>query len=166
MKNKKIKEIKKKKNRIILKIIVIMAVILFLILVAYIVYITQEREVSFETITWGQYSGIKEGQVKIIKYNFELEKIWEDAFYVIKPMPDMPSINFKNTTVVAFFLGEKQGTGWKINIISVIEKSDRIIISIKQVPPVAYENPEIKTYPFNIIKFKKTEKKILIHIYS
>lgn len=156
---------KKKSN--VFSIIMILAIIVFLGLVAFLVYERQEREVPFKTIAYGQYSGVTQGEARVVQYDFELQKLWDDAFYVFSPRPEMPNINLKNTTVAAFFLGEKNGTGWQINVTNIIETKDRVIISVKQIFPSPYNADLDKiTYPFKIIEFRKTEKVVAFRVYN
>ena len=169
--NKKAKGEERKKGRKrkinSLSIIMILGIIAFLCLVAFLVYERQEREVPFKTIAYGQYSGVTQGEARIVQYEFELTKLWDDAFYVITPRPAIPPINLKNTTVAAFFLGEKKGTGWQLNITNIVETKDKVIISVRQIVPSPYDSdPNKTTYPFKIIEFRKTQKVITFRVYD
>lgn len=169
-KNKGIKEEKKrgrKKKTNVFSIIMILAIILFIGFVAFLVYERQEREIPFKTIAYGQYSGVTQGEARLIQYDFELQKLWDEAFYVFSPRPEMPNINLKNTTAAAFFLGKKDGTGWQINVMNIIETKDKVTVSFKQIAPASYESDLTKTtYPFKIIEFRKTEKVVTFRLYD
>ncbi|MBI5148642.1 protease complex subunit PrcB family protein [Candidatus Pacearchaeota archaeon] len=156
------KKNKKKKSNKLKIIFTVVAIIIVLAAISYIVYLKQEIKVPFEVISFGQYSGITTGEARIIQYDFEFQKTWDDIFSVVTPAPIIPTINFKNITAMAFFLGQRKGTGWKIAIVDIIERGNKIYVYIRQIPPVEQVNQDRITSPYILISFKKTNKDIVI----
>lgn len=139
-----------------MKIVLLLVTILFLISCTY-----QVKQVSFEIIEKGYYSGIVEKQNLVIDSNESWSILWEHLKSNIEPAPSIPEIDFSKNTVIAVFQGEKSTGGYSIEVTKIEEFEGKIIVKIKERNPGPGEIvTEAFTQPYNIEKISKTNKKI------
>jgi len=138
-----------------MKNIVFLILIISLVLVSGCAEIKNDDEIKnieFETISKGSYSGHKEAANYVINSVKELEDIG------IK----IPKVDFSQFSVIAVYMGEFNTGGYEIKIIEIIEKSNGIEVKIsKTFPKPGSLVTQALSQPYHIIKIQKTNKQVI-----
>ena len=114
-------------------------------------------EIGKGTLTGSGFENISETKTLI-----KNEEDWNNLISQMNSIENVSSgfnlseINFETHFIIAIIL-ELKGTGWLINITEVIENSDNLVVSTKEIDQstLAYSQP------FHIVLIPKTEKEII-----
>ena len=117
--------------------------------------------VQFDAIISGTSSGHTARRSYIINNNPEWTELWASAARA-DLNGQIAAIDFSQKTLIAVFQGKQNTGGYSIEIQKVIETSDRITVSVKEISPAATcDVIQSSTAPFTIITIPKTSKEIV-----
>jgi hypothetical protein len=78
------------------------------------------------------------------------------------PIPELPTIDFSSSTIIAVFMGEFNTGGYSIEIKEIREYQDRIVVKVeKTYPPPGSPVTQAFTQPYHIVKTKKILKSVI-----
>jgi len=122
---------------------------------------SNSKPIAFEVIESGTQGGTSEEMNLIAKTEADFKYIWDLTHRSIEPKLPQPPVDFSKEIVACVMMGERTSSGYKVEARSIIEKKDSIIIDI-------FYNESggmltVMTYPYQIIKFPKTIKKIVFN---
>ena len=128
---------------------------IILILIIGIIFVSscaKEKNIEFETISKGSYSGHKEPANYVINDDKELENLG-----IITP-----KVDFSEFSVIAVYMGEFNTGGYEIKITEIAEKGNEITVKIsKTFPRPGSLVTQAFSQPYHIIKIKKTNKQVI-----
>lgn len=122
----------------------------------------EAKEIKFKTVSGGiLYSCGVEKQINyIITNEKDWQNLWNKTFPHDKEKPRLPKINFSKETVIAVYMGRCGSGGYGIGIYKIIEtKNIEIFVEI-YFPAEGSMVSQAITYPYDIIKIPKKDKKI------
>jgi len=114
--------------------------------------------VDFQVILSGPYSGADTFSVQLVTSESEWENIWRIAKGREEPLPERPTVNFGSSYVIAAFMGERNSSGYKIEIDKIAKKGRTLQVHIKK-----YETPgmlTVMTQPFTLVRIPKGNYKL------
>ena len=117
------------------------------------------KTASYSVILQGQQSGFTLQKALILENTDEFNELW--AIHTGGSKTPTPIINFKNSVVIANFLGEQPTGGYSIKVNKVVysEKYTQVIFSTHRPTPGSMRTMQI-TQPYIMIKIDKTKKPI------
>ena len=114
---------------------------------------------EFEVIEESEQGGTSEELFLTAHTEDEFKYIWDLTHQHIEPKPEMPEVNFDEYTVVCIMMGERPSNDYSVDVSEVVAYEDSVI--------VGYSYDEIggmltiMAYPYEIVKFPKTTKRIV-----
>jgi hypothetical protein len=118
--------------------------------------VKQAKQVPFQTIDKGSYSGVRERLQIAIRNQAEWTELWKRHAANKPKQPLLPEINFGQEMVVAVFLGEKPTGGYGIQIIQVAKTDRGVEVSYReQSPAPGAMTIQALTQPFHIVRIPK-----------
>jgi hypothetical protein len=114
--------------------------------------------VSSTVILSGSHSLANTYEVKLVTNKAEWEKTWKIAKGIEDPLPNIPTVDFKRQYVIAAFMGERNSSGFKIEIPAIEKKGQTLRIHVKK-----YETPgmlPVITNPFTLVRIPKGNFKL------
>jgi len=117
-----------------------------------------DGQVTYSVILSGQHSRAVDFQVKLVTSQSEWEQVWDIARGSEEPLPKIPTVNFKRENVIAAFMGQRNSSGYKIEITSIEKKSSMLKVFVKK-----YETPgmlPVVTHPFTLVRMTRGNFKI------
>jgi hypothetical protein len=109
--------------------------------------------VTYQVILAGSYSQGKNYSVQLITNQAEWENAWLMARGKEEPLPEIPTVDFKNQNVIAAFMGERTNSEYKIEITSIVKQGAKLLVHVKK-----YETPgmlPVITNPFVLVRVPK-----------
>lgn len=110
------------------------------------------------TIESGELSGVTEPMDLVVKGESEWEYLWDLTHRHLVPKPDLPQIDFEKEMVLATLMGERNSSGYRIEICEVAFEEGLITVRVKN-----HETPgnlTIMTQPYHIVTIPKYPYKI------
>ncbi|MFX1411559.1 MAG: protease complex subunit PrcB family protein [Promethearchaeota archaeon] len=112
--------------------------------------------IEFRTIRKGWNCGVENNAFYVINSQNEWEDLWIKTYSTQSPLPDIPSIDFNTTTIVAVYRGTFPTSGYDIEIVRIIKIDSHFEIYIKKGDPSPNMGVlEVITHPYHIIKTQK-----------
>jgi hypothetical protein len=114
--------------------------------------------IEFTTIEAGTLSGVTEPMDLLVKGESEWEYLWDLTHRNLVPKPEVPKIDFEKEMVLATLMGERNSSGYKIEIYDIGLEDKIIKVKVKN-----YETPgnlTIMTQPYHIVKIRRYPYKI------
>lgn len=128
-----------------------------------------EKEIPFETIEKGEYSGYTEKANLVINDEETFFKLWRN-YTSIFGCPTCgalvtPKISFSNETIIAVFMGEKNTGGYSISIERISNEGDMVFVFVKETSPQPGDLvTQALTQPYHIVKTEKVTKQVKFQI--
>lgn len=122
----------------------------------------EQKKIDFQTILKGSYSSHKNSKNYVINSVLELNNALIQANLTFQR--NMTPINFRNETLIASFFGEVDSGGYSIDISSIIENENQVIINVIKRNPTDPFVTTAFTQPYHIIRTKKIDKEILFNV--
>ncbi len=124
------------------------------------------EQLDFETIDKGPWSNHSNKTDYVIYNQQEWVELWTLTFSNQVPVPDVPTINFTENTVIASYFGMKPSSGYSIEITEIVEFDSQININVGESSPGKYDIvlPAL-THPYHIIKTEKITKSVFFNHY-
>ncbi len=120
------------------------------------------EEVNFIVISSGAHSGYSEESYLVIKDGDDFKKLWNKVNSTIIPQPSVPEIDFSKYMVVAVFMGTCPTGGYSISIRSIRESEENIYVEVEKIKPGKdCILTQVLTQPFQIVKIKRSDKKVI-----
>lgn len=114
-------------------------------------------EKDFTSISMGAASSITDERQMVIKDEQSFKDMWQH----IDAVRGLPEIDFEDDMVIAVFMGEKPTGGYVIEIVSIEEYADSIVVNIKETVPGEDEmTTQALTYPYHVVSTDNTEKQV------
>ncbi len=114
--------------------------------------------IEFTTIESGALSGVTEPMDLVVKGESEWDYLWDLTHRNLVPKPDLPKIDFKKEMVLASLMGERNSSGYKIEICGVTLEKGIIEVKVKN-----HETPgnlTLMTQPYHMVTIPKYPYKI------
>lgn len=112
---------------------------------------------KFTTIERGYYSGYKAEERLLVRTERTWKKVWNIHTRQRTPNPSLPVINFKKEMIIAVFRGERQTSGYQVEITGIEKKGSEIVVTIKETSPQPGDIVmPILTQPYHIVKTKRS----------
>lgn len=114
--------------------------------------------IEFTTIESGTLSGVTEPMDLVVKGESEWEYLWDLTHRNLVPKPERPEIDFKKEMVLATLMGERNSSGYRIEIGEVALEEGIIKVKVSN-----FETPgnlTIMTQPYHIVKIPRYPYKI------
>jgi hypothetical protein len=114
--------------------------------------------IEFTTIEAGTLSGVTEPMDLVVKGESEWEYLWDLTHRNLVPKPGLPKIDFEKEMLLATLMGERNSSGYRIEIYDIRLEDEIIKAKVKN-----YETPgnlTIMTQPYHIVKTPKYPYKI------
>jgi hypothetical protein len=114
---------------------------------------TLANQVSFHTVLKGHRSGVRESVQIVARSQSEWSALWKRHASTEPNPPPLPTINFSNEIVVAVFLGEKPTGGHDVEIVSMEQNNDVLLVSfVEKSPRPGGVVTQAFTQPFHIVR--------------
>jgi hypothetical protein len=111
------------------------------------------NQVSFHTVLKGHRSGVSESVQIVARSQSEWSALWKRHAAIESNPPPLPAIDFSKEIVVAVFLGEKPTGGHDIEIMSMEQNNDVLLVSfVEKSPPPGGLATQALTQPFHIVR--------------
>lgn len=107
---------------------------------------------------WKGYNcGYTEPSKLVIKTEEQWREVWGKVHRLQLPMPGLPKIDFEKEMVIAVFMGEQKSGGYEIEITSVTETEEEIVVEVvERKPPPESLRTMVLTQPFHIVVVEKS----------
>jgi len=115
-----------------------------------------KASISFDTIDKGTQSGYHERSSFIIKDQARWEEIWNLHTSNLDQVPRIPKVDFDTDMVIAVFRGEFPSSGFDTKVTGITEKGGKIEVTVTETDNIGGMVLDVITYPFHIIKTKKS----------
>ena len=111
------------------------------------------NQVSFQTVLKGYQSGVRESVQIVARSQSEWNSLWKRHALAEPTPPPLPAIDFTKEIIVAVFLGEKPTGGHDVEITSIEQKNDALLVSfVEKSPPPGEVLTQALTQPFHIVR--------------
>ena len=142
--------------------------LLFLVAASFLLKIgdaSENRDVEFEIIDFGDISGYGEEMYIVIENEVEWAEIWEKHTILYETPPQYPKIDFSRFTVICAFMGRCSTTGYCISIERIWANVERIHIEVtKSSPPKDFIVACMLTYPYVFASLEKTDLDFVFNV--
>ena len=116
-------------------------------------------DVPFQTLAMGSFSGVKEPTDRVFKTEPEFDAIWKTLSSAPDRAVPVPTIDFGSEMVIGTFAGSKPSSGYATEIRSIRETGDELQVQVEDSKPTAgAKTMDMITYPYHIVKVKKTDQ--------
>ncbi len=116
--------------------------------------------ISFKIIAQGQHSGIGFEQFFEIRHPDDWQTLWQRH----STSEPLPLINFQETMLIAVFYGQKQTSGYAIQIKRIIETPQQLIAHVELQKPARHSQRNMMiTQPFMIVSLPRSNKPVSFH---
>ncbi len=120
--------------------------------------------VKFEILDSSTQGGGSEQMNLVMKTDKDFRYIWDLTHRSIEPKPPLPDIDFNKEIAACVMMGQRNSSGYSVKVGNITAFADSVVIN------VLYDESggmlTVMTYPYEIIKFPKTEKKIVFNTVS
>jgi len=118
--------------------------------------------VPFQTIAFGEESGVKSWQTLVLTEQEQWEELWKEHVSYTRHPPPMPQVDFAKEMVIAIF-GGIQAEGSLLRITKVEKWRDRLVVHYTVDEPSCSKCslPTGMVQPFHIIKLERTDLPIV-----
>ncbi|MCP4632238.1 MAG: protease complex subunit PrcB family protein, partial [candidate division Zixibacteria bacterium] len=86
--------------------------------------------VEFEVIEASHQGGLAENSNLIAKKEADFAYIWDLTHRTIEPKPSMPSVDFGKFMVAAVMMGERNSSGYSVDISNITAYDDSVVVSV------------------------------------
>lgn len=112
------------------------------------------------TIEGGDSSGCQRVGGQIIQNFTEWKALWDEHASILSRQPDIPSVDFSEEIAIAYFAGEKQQSGHRVEIDSVeVQASsdlrDHTLVIKVRGQASARLSSDVITQPYHIVRVPK-----------
>ena len=126
---------------------------------------SENQDVEFEIIEFGNVSGYGKEMYAFIDTEAEWAEIWEKHTILHDPPPLYPKIDFSKFTVICAFMGRCSTTGYSISIERIWANEERIHVEItKSSPPKDFVVAHMLTYPYVFASLEKTDLDFVFNV--
>jgi len=117
-------------------------------------------EIPFTTIEIGTESGMEDSQNQVLRSTQEWTNLWTTHTSIHHPSPPLPNIDFTTSLIISVFRGTQSTGGYSIEIVSVQEMENRIVVTYETEDPDPFGmNMMMMTQPFHMIEIPLTTTK-------
>ncbi len=117
------------------------------------------QPLTFEVLESSAQGGTSEPMNLIAKTEDDFKYIWDLTHRAVEPKPEMPEVDFNRDMVGCVMMGEKTSSGYSVDVTNIVEYQDSVVIY------TAFDETggmlAVMTYPYEIVKFPKTSKKVV-----
>jgi PrcB C-terminal len=79
-------------------------------------------------------------------------------------VPHVPPVDFERAEVVLIASGTRSSTGYALHVLSVTERSDRVIVAVREETPTPSDPVRAElTYPHRLIELRRPGKPVSVH---
>lgn len=113
---------------------------------------------SLVTIDQSQYASYKfsEKSNEVINDSESFERLWKDIHANRTPLPELPEVDFAESTVIAAMMGVQSSGGYTIEILEIAEADNVVGVKIEENEPGSdCVTTAALTSPFHIVKIQK-----------
>jgi hypothetical protein len=112
-----------------------------------------KSQVSFQTISKGNRSGVRDFQQRIVRNQNEWEGLWRQHTATEANPSTPPAVDFNKEIVIAVFLGEKPTGGHTVELIQIDRNNGELEILFKEAaPPPGGIATQALTQPFHMVR--------------
>lgn len=116
---------------------------------------------EFETVSRGAYSGHPEEGRYVVNSQAEWEGLWNRTNSITFPVPDLPEVDFSQSTIIAVFLGQRNTGGYGIEVVEILAQDGGALVRFhKTSPPAGSFVTQALTQPYHIVKVSKVEGEV------
>ena len=118
-----------------------------------------ERNVSFQEIELIDLPRHEAPSKSVINNQEDFLELWQGT---ANSGISRPPVDFSKETVVAVFMGSKNTGGYSIEIVKIVEQTDKIIVYVRETSPKPGDAVTLAfTYPQHIVKTEKLTKRVV-----
>ena len=88
-------------------------------------------QVAWSILAEGAQGSAQEPSVYLIQSQRKLQEVWTIANANFVPVPTMPTVDFRNTSILAVFLGIKPSGGHSVEIANMINRATGLDVSLQ-----------------------------------
>jgi len=124
-----------------------------------------EREVHFEILERGDFSGYGEEAYIVVTNEYEWITLWEKHILLREPKEPLPSIDFSRSLVVCAFMGKCPTTGYSIDIKRIWTDGEQVFVEVvKCGPHEGFAVGEMITCPYVMALTEKTDMPFVFQV--
>jgi len=124
-------------------------------------FFKETKGVDFETVKQGAFSSGKKQNV-VFRNEEAFAIFWQEIHQGIKPVPDVPAIDFNTQRVLASVMGTKPTGGYAIEITRIGLSEDKLGVKVKrQNPGNNCGTTQAITNPYHIVKTDPFEGEVI-----
>lgn len=114
----------------------------------------------YEVLMQDSHGGYDQPQILVIREPMALRDIYGKINMTRKPGFPYPEVDFEKEMIIVLCMGEKTTGGHSIDIDSIDERSDTLIVRVRETEPEGMA-AAVMSQPFSLIKLPATKKKIV-----
>jgi len=120
------------------------------------------KEITFKTISQGQYSGFSEAKNYIITNTTDWQSLWNKVYGDVLTKPPLPEVDFNKRMIIAVSSGVKPTGGYYVTIQQIWETESSIdVYVLESAPGRGCIVTQALTSPYHIIETDKTDKEVV-----
>lgn len=119
------------------------------------------KDIPFETVSTASYCFQKKRKEIVIQSHEVLSRVWIDAFEH-KPLP---KVDFENQCLVGVFYGERPTTGYGVQVSSITNEGDRIVVRVRLTRPQAMAENRV-SQPYHVVRCPYLTKQVVFKYLS
>jgi hypothetical protein len=120
--------------------------------VTFAAYLLLQAALSFTTLAQGTISFVDKPAQVVIRTTAEWQALWKAH----SPATPVPQVDFTRTIVVGVFLGSRPTAGFSVDIVSVREVSNRLVVEYRERRPEPGRlAAQVLTSPFHLVSLPR-----------
>eukprot|EP00585_Thalassiosira_rotula_P012761 CAMPEP_0196131004 /NCGR_PEP_ID=MMETSP0910-20130528/1174_1 /TAXON_ID=49265 /ORGANISM="Thalassiosira rotula, Strain GSO102" /LENGTH=235 /DNA_ID=CAMNT_0041390407 /DNA_START=69 /DNA_END=776 /DNA_ORIENTATION=+ len=121
----------------------------------------QDNILPFQTLSKGDNSGIENAATKVFSTRAAFEEFRGGAGSASSLLPSLPLEVFDNRMVIAVFMGSRSTGGYGVEITSVDQKKDGLVVNFKTSAPAPGDMvSQAFTQPYHIVSVPTTDANV------
>jgi hypothetical protein len=119
------------------------------------------QAVSAQRLYKAPTSGIQEARRTVISDPTAWAALWAEVVGTIAPQPDLPSVDFSGSVVIAVAMGAQNSGGHEISIDDVQRRGETLVVVVREVTPGPMcITTQVLTAPVDIVLIPKGDEPI------
>ncbi|MBP0005963.1 MAG: protease complex subunit PrcB family protein [Cyanobacteria bacterium SBC] len=109
----------------------------------------------FETLERGRYSGFNQAFERVVNDRLAWRNFWRQLQLNVSPTPELPEIDFDNTTVIGVGLGDRASGAYRVEIDTIRLANDTVVVNYTERRSCGISTMAI-TQPYHLVTIDRT----------
>ncbi len=93
------------------------------------------KDLKVSLVKAGGNSGYEKKENIVVNNQEQWKDTWNKVYSTYRSVPELPSVDFSKSTIIAAFAGTIASGGYSIEIVKVEEKADKVAVTVQSTVP-------------------------------